>query len=533
MTRRAYQHEALRQYAQTVLRFWAILWERQAGKSTEFGDFALFEMMRNPNRTVVYGSASLLLATEITLKAAIRADQTAREIIEKDAAVLQQFAARAATEVGQGMDFQMADASRDKLVKKLSPADFADLFEQQKLEFRVYHDRTAYSRTKVVAPNIATARGWSGTVLLDEIAFIAGLRELITALLPIISTSPLFKLILSTTPPEFDDTHYSFELLAPPPGMEFKPNAAGNWYESESGLRVHRADAFDTHLAGKKIFDLKTSAEITPEEAFRRAPNKDGHRIAHWLWWTLGGAAACDLQRLKTAQERGLNTCRCVVVDSDRDFLQAMTWLAEHADPHAKIGLGLDKGTTTKEKSNPTVLSVMEEHGPEIVNRLTLVWKTHDPDVNDERIETVLRTLAHRPGGRACALAVDATNEKLDAERQRKKFRAQIPVLLIVASETVDKPGLQKPTNWKQYSGEQYVAKLDDNHLTLPPEAYLRQDHRLVLKDRGKFVCEPDDQGRHGDTFDGNKLGLVALTWRGGPAHAVAVGMGGYQGGTA
>jgi hypothetical protein len=119
-------------------------------------------------------------------------------------------------------------------------------------------------------------------VLLDEVAFIRNLRELMNALLPVITADKSFKLILSTTPPEFDDTHYSFELLAPPAGLEFKPNPEGNWYTSDSGIRVHRADAFDTVLGGKKIFDLKSGAEITPNEAFQRAPNKDGHRIAHW-----------------------------------------------------------------------------------------------------------------------------------------------------------------------------------------------------------------------------------------------------------
>ncbi len=36
------------------------------------------------------------------------------------------------------------------------------------LEFRIFHDNSAYSRTRVIAPNVATARGWSEMVLLDE-----------------------------------------------------------------------------------------------------------------------------------------------------------------------------------------------------------------------------------------------------------------------------------------------------------------------------------------------------------------------------
>ena len=517
MLRRAYQQAALNEYVSSLLRLWAILWERQAGKSTTFADLALLEMMLNPHRTVVYGSASLLLAQEITLKAAIRTGQTARELVEADARLLQNFATAAAGQVGDKLQFQTANAETDKLLPKLSESDFAQLFQDQKLEFRVYHDRTAYSRTKVIAPNIATARSWSGTVLLDEIAFIHNLRELVTALLPIISTNKTYKLILSTTPPEFDDTHYSFELLAPPAGIEFLPNAAGNWYESESGIRVHRADAFDTNLAGKKIYDLKTSEEISPTQAFEKAPNKDGHKIAHWLVWTIGGAAACDLLRLKVAQERGVGTslsgpsCLNFQIDTDLDMVKALNWLALNLDPTARTGIGFDVATTTKGKSNPSVVSVVQERGPDILVKARFVWKTKDPDIATERLDSIIDTVAVRPGGRAVALAQDATNEKYFAEANRTRLRRKLPVILVVASESVDKPGLDKPTNYKEWLGDALVNKLNDNNLTLPPDTYTRQDYRLVMKDRGRFVCEPNENGMHGDTFDGDKLGLYAL----------------------
>ena len=239
---------------------------------------------------------------------------------------------------GSPVEFKTYDAGTDKEIiggsgvnaKRISAASFAELFSQQRLEFRVYYDRTSYSRTKVIAPNIATARSWSGTVLLDEVAFIRNFKELVTALLPVISTDKNFKLILSTTPPEFDDTHYSFELLAPPSGLTFHSKPEGNWYTSEGGIRVHRADAFDTALAGKKIFDLKTGAEITPAEAFQRAPNKDGHRIAHWLTWMLGGSAACDLLRLRTAQERGASRCQNFQIHSDADMVTGLNWLYQN-----------------------------------------------------------------------------------------------------------------------------------------------------------------------------------------------------------
>ena len=38
------------------------------------------------------------------------------------------------------------------------------------------------------------------------------------------------------------------------------------------------------------------------------------------------------------------------------------------------------------------------------------------------------------------------------------------------------------------------------------------------MKDRGRFVCEPDSLGRHGDTFDSTKLGLHGLASKSGSA---------------
>lgn len=511
-------------FASRRLRSWANLWERQSGKSTNFSRQAFWEMFEAPNRTVIYGSASLLLGSELPIKLQEQAESILKDRLENDANMFSAVCDEMQSRAKEGQ-VKVIDSEHDK---PIAAKDFKDLFRLQRLEFRVYHSRTTYSRTKVIAPNVATARGWSGTVFLDEIAFIRYLKELIVALQPVISTQAGFRLIYGTTPPEFDDTHYAYELLAPPPGAIFRPNPRGNWYVSDAGIDVHRVDCHDSFAAGKKIYDLKTGAPITPEEAFKKALNKDGFRIAHLLHWTMGGAAACDLLRLATSQERGaVEHCKCFVIDGDADFDGAMDWLAAHIDPIRKVGVGFDVATTTKEKSNPSVLAIAEENGPEIAIRCFLVWKTKDPDVARDRIEKVLCLVAGREGGRAKAMAIDATNEKYFAEDCRKKFRRQVPVLLVVASEGVEKPGLEKAINWKEYLGARYVAALDDNHLTLPSGEYTRADHRLVKKDRGKFVCEPDDQGRHGDTFDAGKLAQHALTERGSLASMDGIRIGG------
>lgn len=497
----------------------AFLARRQYGKTTTVASVALKKMMRTRGHTVVFGSAKLSLS---------------REIVRKEAQIMQ--GALLGMKAASRMRF--IDAGNGKPIpQELNPDEFAEIFEAQRFEFRFYHSNAEsdYSRTKVVALLPDTV-GETGDLMLDEVGRVKNFREVWEAVKPIISSNPDFRCTLTTTPPP-DDTHYSFELLAPPIGRTFEPNAEGNNYVSELGVHVLRLDAFDAFAGGLPLYDDTTGEALEPKEHRRREHDKDAWDRNYGVAFKVGGSAACDMQRLRTAQERGMGQCRCFTIENDLDMVEACRWLAEHIDPKRKVGLGLDKATTTKALSNPTVLAVGEDHNPELVIRAAFVWKTKDPDIANERIEQVLDVIQKRPGGgRAKAMAIDATNERYDAESQRKRFRKRVPVYLVVSSEgitTEQKPGLDKPTNWKEFLGDQYVAKLDDNHLTLPPERYIYSDHRLVMKDRGKFVCEPNEQGMHGDSFDGAKLALHALTFRGGDAKVLPASVGGFEGRTA
>lgn len=480
-------------------RLLGLLARRQYGKTSIFARIALKKMMKTKNHTVIFGSAKLNLS---------------REIVRKEAALLQ----AAMAEVRQ---LQVADAQTGSVPDRLTADDFAALFEAQRLEFRYMHSNTTYSRTKVVALREDTV-GETGDLMCDEIGFVKNWRDVFEVIEPIVSSDPNFRLLLCTTPPP-DDTHYSYEMLIPPAGTEFPISADGNLYTSEWGLPVLRIDANDAYSDGVPLYDLKTGEPLDPAEHRRRAPNKDAEDRNYFLRFIVGGSAACDLLRLTVAQERGVGQCHAAFVEDDAEFGDFCAWLKAHLDPLAKVGLGFDVATTTAETSNPSVLAIGEDHGPDFVYRGAVAWKTRDPAIARERLGAVIKLVAARPGGRARALAIDATNEKYFAEDTRKLFRKELPVILVVASESVNPteqsarkkkrsvPGLEVGTNWKEYLGDQYVAKLDDNHLTLPPEQWLKADHRLVMKDRGKFVCEPDADGHHGDTFDGGKLALHAV----------------------
>ncbi len=123
-------------------------------------------------------------------------------------------------------------------------------------------------------------------------------------------------------------------------------------------------------------------------------------------------------------------------------------------------------------------------------------------------------------------MAIDATNERYWAAQTRDRLRGDLPVSLIVGSETYQGSSLEKMTT-KQYLGGHLIASLNDNKLSLPPDRYIRDDWRLVKKDRGLIVCDPDSDGKHGDTFDAVKLAIESLS-SGGPAEAEATQVGNH-----
>ena len=102
----------------------------------------------------------------------------------------------------------------------------------------------------------------------------------------------------------------------------------------------------------------------------------------------------------------------------------------------------------------------------------------------------------------------------------------------MIASETVQVPGNDTPVTKKTWLGDLYVGQLNDNRLWLPPERYVREDHRLTRKVKGQYTCEAAPDGKHGDTFDSGKLASHALRTKG-IARALALATGEFEGGTA
>ena len=188
-----------------------MLWRRQGRKTTTFAWQALRWMLENPGCLVTFATCSLALGSELT--------ERETQLLVSIVSAIREAAG------GAGRVESNADG--------LEWFDIADLYQHNRLEVSLWHDRTVRSRTKVIAASYATARGYSGYVLLDEIGFIRDFKLFYEAIEPVFSSHPDYRLWMATTPPE-DDGHYSYELSAYPPGLVFTPNPAGTPYSTHT-----------------------------------------------------------------------------------------------------------------------------------------------------------------------------------------------------------------------------------------------------------------------------------------------------------
>ncbi len=467
---------------------------RQYGKTTILSSIALKKMMKKPGHTVIFGSVKLNLGREVVRKES--------EIIRKAIRSLQ-----ADAEAADGL-LKTVDSTTGKDISKLRDDDYAEMFEAQKLEFRYYHDRTDYSRTKVVALEPDTV-GETGDLICDEISRKKNWPEVWEAIEPIAQSNPDFRVIFATTPAP-DDAHLSNQQLIPPVGTPLPVNPAGNWYRSDYGIWVLRVDAFDAYADGVPVYDLETREPLAPAEHRRRANDKDAWDRNYGVKFVLGGTSAVGTIQLNAAQTRGIGNCLFVLVEDDGDFERGLQFLVDHIGG-GKVGLGWDLATTEEETSNPSSFTVLEETDAGWTGVATIAWKTQDPALAKFRARQIILAVHSRPqGGRARRLAIDATNERYFATEVQREFASLVPVELVVASETVEQPGAE-PITKKALLGNQLANEINDNKATLPPEKYIKEDFRRVKRDRGSFATEMGPNGEHGDTFDSHKLALHAL----------------------
>ena len=490
-----------------------LLWTRRGRKSTTLGNMAFDELSVAPGRTVIGASASLLLDTELVSMTVTAAEQAM--VVSREAAAVREVFVGSAE--AKDLDFKCANSETGKVYSKVSAEDYADLYQSKRLEMRLYFDKTSYSRELIIAPNPATARGWGGTVFRDEVGFTSARveTELQIAVDPIFRTDKTFKMVYASNLPR-DDRHPWFEMTMPPADEKFEPNASGHFYRGQNNILIHRVSLADAYEAGHVLFDNKGNAMTLDE--FRQDP---GNRMqlpgSYDLIHESGGTAVIDIVALLTSQRRGATECAFVFVDNEREFQEACKSLRKLIAA-GKVGIGFDVASTTGETSNPSSVTVTEQIGVERRQRLVVLWKEKKPQIVRERLRSILNAIAERPqGGKASRLCIDASNERLFAEETRDELANLVPVELVMSGASVNPlpAGYREKLNYKTWLGDLYSTAVNDNRYALPSAEYIKADHRLPVKNAGRYECDPQPDGKHGDTFDSGKLAEYALMDRG------------------
>jgi hypothetical protein len=472
------------------LRLMAALWRRQSGKTTTLALIGIGEMASVPGRLITYASASLLVG---------------REVIEKEAHLFQGILrdTLARLEAQRLALTAEDDAGHNMLTAK--PEDFASVFESRRMVVKLHHDANTYSRMQVIAPNPATARGFTGSVMIDECGLIPDFRGVWDAMIYIMSSDPSFKCLLATTPP-IDDAHPTHELFLPPPGTEFDVNPAGHWYKSTAGLTIHRLDVHDGIAAGANLYHPETGEVITAAEDRALSIDKSSWDRNLALIFSASGTAAVSRLALERAQTNPL-AANCIAVDDDET--PPLNWM-DALNPTADTALGLDVATTEGKKSNYSSLAIAQKIDATLTYPLIWRWKTRDAGEAIDRLRHVVSLVCQRLGRSPRSLCVDASSEVYFANLLKDALRTLVVVRLISSGETLTVQGQKR--NYKAHLGDLYSSALEDGHVALPRSRWLFDDHRQVVKARGTYEAPVAADGCHADSFDGNKLAYYGLS---------------------
>src|SRR6185295_7278646 len=450
---------------------------RQYGKTTTLATIALKRMCVIPNHTIIFGTARLNLATELVRKQDALVGVTrhafgSRQDIEGEAHLLSAIVTDAKPAiVAEQKELKIADTGTGKEIPNLRLDDFAHLFESRRLEFRVYHSPTTYSRTKIVALTPGTV-GETGDMIADEIARVKSWEEVWEAIEPISSANAGYRIILSSTPSP-DDTSLAFEMLREPPGRDYSVDPKGNWFESAYGIPVLRVTAWDAAADGVQMYDIISGESISVDEHRRRFRNEEVWERNYGVRDITSGTGAIGLLEVESAQRRGQDSCFYIHI-KDNDHLRLAKERLQALLGDGEVGCGWDVATTTEQTSNPSAFTVMEKRNEGLITRLICTWKTDNEEVQESRARQLLEVIAQRPrGGRACGLCIDATNERLFARRMQQQLGGLCGVQLIVGSEK--KPGTVDDVNLKTLLGTNYVDAIQRGQLDLPAHDYVKE----------------------------------------------------------
>lgn len=521
-TRRPYQTVALA--VQQERRVVGYYWTRRGRKSTTAGDIYFDEISREPGRTAINCSASLMLGKEAIGMTLTSLEQA--ELLAAEAAAVR--AGMEANAAAHQLDFKVANGETGKVYSGMSEADFTHLYQARSMELRLYFDKTSYSRELILAPSIQTFRSYRALIGLDEFGYMpkGQAKDLINSADAMMRDTPDRRMLFFCNLC-LDDGHPWYEMTMPreisasSEEDQFPADARGHLYIGQTGMLVHRVALKDAYQAGHLLYD-DLGRPMTYEQCRAFPSMRGGWDVSYALNHKPGGASVIDILALLHAQRRGVGQCHFIYADCDADVERALQLLPATLRD-GRVAIGVDQASTTSETSNPTSITLTERLGQESFQRLVLVFKTKKRQFRDAILKRMCQIVRARPnGGPVFALGIDGSNERLAAEETCDELSAFTATRIFVNSNTVEPrpPGYSEQdgsVNYKTYLCDLYAARVNDGRIALPADDYLKSDHRMVMKDAGRVVCVPDPTtGAHGDTFDSGKISEFMLDGAGG-----------------
>lgn len=295
-----------------------IIARRRYGKSRLLGGKGIQRMIRIRNHSVFYINASLRQGVE-NIRAQVKAWTEVMSMARELAARHNMLLTTSADDVPDPLSARPGDSNHGRGRKMLSEDDICQQYfdaltsventgglNAKKMESRIYHTGSIYSRSMVVPANPDTAVGYGGDTFKDEYARWQNWREVEEALGPLIDENPHLISWGATTPPPDDDAHPSWHFLNPG-DQEFPVNPDGNWYwsnaEDEDAERfpILRVDAHDAQEEAPLFARTAGRPVITVAEARRRATDKRAFDRNYLLKFFTGGAAALSADVIAAA----------------------------------------------------------------------------------------------------------------------------------------------------------------------------------------------------------------------------------------
>jgi len=507
---RPYQAQAF--WFRKKVRRYLLSWLRQGGKTTTLADQSLQEMMEVPGRLVTFASASLGIGGEMIEKEAKSWGELMAGL--RDLASKQNMRL-----VGVETRDDRGDAAKE-LPADLPWSDLAGIMERNRFELKLWHSNSVCSRTKVIAANLSTCRGWSGSVKLDEAAFVRDLSVLLAEIEPFVSTDPTFNLIMATTPPD-DYGHFAYELMAEENGVEeWEVKPEGNWYRNRMGLWVHRVTVDDAYAAGRKCYDADTGAEQTPDENRAISLNREGWDRSNRLLRPKVGTSMVSPMAVDAAMQRGRHGLAVAGDLASGDLEKVVSQIGD-----GKITVGVDLATTTSKKSNPTALAICERRGMVYHFPLVWWWKTSNPEETQQKLQQILQALK-AAGKNVRGTGVDASNERFFSTNLRTRMRSLRLgfVHLILKGSRTNYRG--EDITVQSYLGNLTANAFEDGQVAIPQNRYLSDDIARKKKDGSGFSANVGPNGEHADTLDAIEIALSLQAKGAGSAQAEALPVG-------